>query len=159
MDWNNWIPRERATLCFVIDGARVLLIRKLRGLGMGKVNAPGGKIEPGESAVECAIRETEEEVGVTPIAPELFAEISFQFVDGYSLQCSVFFARAHEGSAYPTPEADPFWCEIAELPYAEMWQDDALWLPRLLAGEKLSGFFEFDGEVMLSHELRPWENQ
>lgn len=39
-----------ATLMFVIDEARgeVLLIRKKRGLGAGKINGPGGKIDPGK---------------------------------------------------------------------------------------------------------------
>ena len=57
MDWKNWIPRERANLCFIVKGGRVLLIRKKRGLGAGKVNGPGGKIEPGETSMESAIRE------------------------------------------------------------------------------------------------------
>lgn len=156
MDWNNWIPRERATLCFVIDGTHVLLIRKLRGLGKGKINGPGGKIEPGETATACAIRELQEEVGITPLAPELCAELSFQFADGYSLQCSVFLAHAHEGEVISTDEAIPLWCEIADIPYAEMWQDDALWLPQILRGEKMRGVFVFDGERMVSHEWLPW---
>lgn len=155
MDWNNWIPRERATLCFVVEGSRILLIRKLRGLGKGKVNGPGGKIEQGETATACAIRELQEEVGITPINPELFAEISFQFTDGYSLQCSVFLACFHEGEAHSTEEAIPFWCEISQIPFAEMWQDDILWLPRILNGEKLRGFFVFNNDEMLSHELQP----
>src|SRR4051794_35353585 len=45
-DWAAWVPRERAVLCFIVCGGRVLLIHKKRGLGAGKVNAPGGKIEP-----------------------------------------------------------------------------------------------------------------
>ena len=37
IDWPNWQPRDPATLVFVIREGRVLLIRKKRGLGMGKV--------------------------------------------------------------------------------------------------------------------------
>jgi 8-oxo-dGTP diphosphatase len=70
MDWNSWIPRERANLCFILRHGRVLLIRKKRGLGAGKINGPGGKIEAGESALASAIRETQEEVGVTPVGLE-----------------------------------------------------------------------------------------
>src|SRR5438094_443021 len=66
MDWKNWTPRERANLCFILKDDRLLLIRKKRGLGAGKINAPGGKIDPGETALESAIRETREEVGVVP---------------------------------------------------------------------------------------------
>ncbi|NBV86555.1 MAG: NUDIX hydrolase, partial [Verrucomicrobia bacterium] len=41
MDWTRWLPSERANLCFIIKDRRVLLIRKKRGLGAGKINAPG----------------------------------------------------------------------------------------------------------------------
>ena len=56
----------RATLLFLIDRSTdsVLLIRKKRGIGAGKINAPGGKIDPGETPAECAVRETREEVGL-----------------------------------------------------------------------------------------------
>ena len=47
-DWPNWEPELHATLMFVRQGSRVLLIEKLTGIGMGKINGPGGKIDPGE---------------------------------------------------------------------------------------------------------------
>jgi 8-oxo-dGTP diphosphatase len=55
MDWSTWTPRDRAVLLFVIRGGQALLIRKKRGLGAGKINAPGGRIEAGESPEEAAV--------------------------------------------------------------------------------------------------------
>ena len=49
IDWKRWQPEVAATLMFVISGNKVLLIHKKRGLGAGKVNGPGGHIEPGEN--------------------------------------------------------------------------------------------------------------
>lgn len=57
IDWITWVPQERATLLFVIRNGQVLCIRKKRGLGAGKINGPGGRIDPGESAEQAAIRE------------------------------------------------------------------------------------------------------
>jgi len=34
-----------------------------------------------------------------------------------------------------------------------MWEDDAKWLPIVLEGKGFRGFFEFDGEKMLSHHV------
>jgi hypothetical protein len=34
-----------------------------------------------------------------------------------------------------------------------MWADDILWLPRVLAGETVSGYFLFDGDTMLDQRL------
>ena len=56
-DWDKWQPDIEATLVFIHQGSRVLLIEKLRGIGMGKINGPGGKIDPGETPLECAVRE------------------------------------------------------------------------------------------------------
>ena len=64
IDWGDWAPVDCATLCFVRQGSEVLLIRKKRGLGAGKINAPGGRLDEGESFEQAAIREVHEEVGL-----------------------------------------------------------------------------------------------
>ncbi|KAF6767561.1 NUDIX hydrolase domain protein [Kalmanozyma brasiliensis GHG001] len=43
---------------------QILLARKLRGFGAGTHNGVGGKVDPQETARECILRETREEVGV-----------------------------------------------------------------------------------------------
>jgi len=154
MDWTHWAPRERANLCFIMKEGRLLLIRKKRGLGAGKINAPGGKIEPGETALDSAVRETFEEVGVVPLAPRKRGELSFQFADGYSLHCTVFLALDCEGEPTETAEAAPFWTSVDAIPFDEMWADDAYWLPLLVAGKAFCGYFTFDGEILLSREIR-----
>ena len=153
MDWKNWTPRERANLCFIVKDGRVLLIRKKRGLGAGKVNGPGGKIEPGETALESAIREAQEEIGVTPLGIEERGMLHFQFTDGYSLECAVFIANDLDGEPVETVEAAPFWVPVDAIPFDEMWADDRHWLPEVLAGKRFRGWFEFDGEKMLSKRV------
>lgn len=153
MDWSSWIPRERATLCFIVKGGRILLIQKKRGLGAGKVNAPGGKIEPGETPLAAAIRETQEEIGVTPLELEERGHLHFQFTDGYSLRCTVFMAADFRGTPIDTAEAAPFWCAVDAIPYDEMWEDDQHWLPHMLAGHTFAAYFTFEGENMLSKKV------
>jgi 8-oxo-dGTP diphosphatase len=138
MDWTLWRPRERANLCFIRKDDRLLLIRK---------------IEPGETALAAAIRETWEEVGVVPLGAEPRGELHFQFANGYSLHCTVFFATDLRGEPVDTAEAAPFWADIKALPYDEMWEDDRYWLPLLLEGKSFTGFFTFDGEAMLTKTI------
>lgn len=153
IDWETWTPTDPATLLFVVEGARVLLIRKKRGLGAGKVNAPGGRIEPGETALDAAVREVEEEVGVVALSPREGGVLRFQFVDGYAIHVVVFRADAHRGEARETDEAIPLWTPLDHIPWPEMWADDRLWVPHLLAGRRFDGRFVFDGDAMLDHFL------
>lgn len=152
--WDEWTPTDRAVLCFIRKNGSVLLIRKKRGLGAGKVNAPGGRIERGESALEAAVRETEEEVGLTPVRAVNMGELSFQFTDGYGLHCTVFVATDYRGTLQETEEADPFWCAETDIPYGQMWKDDQYWLPSVLSGIPVRGRFAFDEDTMLTCEMQ-----
>jgi 8-oxo-dGTP diphosphatase len=153
IDWEHWVPKERAVLCFIQSGNQIMLIHKKTGLGKGKVNAPGGRIEPLESPVDAAIRETTEEIGLVPANLQKRGELFFVFVDGYSLHATVYFADQFTGTPVETYEADPFWCEIDSLPYGEMWEDDRHWLPLALEGMEFKGYFIFDNDEMLSFKL------
>jgi 8-oxo-dGTP diphosphatase len=154
MNWSTWQPRERATLCFIVKDRRILLIRKKRGLGAGKINGPGGRLEPGETTLAAAIRETQEEVGLTPLEVDERGVLHFQFADGYSLHCTVFLARDFTGELIETEEAAPLWCDTCSIPYHEMWEDDQHWLPHMIVGKSFMAWFEFDGERMLSKDVR-----
>jgi 8-oxo-dGTP diphosphatase len=153
IDWTTWRPADLATLTFVICDGRMLLIRKKRGLGAGKINAPGGRLDAGESWREGAVREVEEELRVTPLDPVHVGENRFQFVDGYSIHVAVFRATAIAGVPTETDEAVPLWCDLERLPYQEMWQDDPLWVPYVIDGRSFSGRFVFDGDLMLDHTI------
>jgi 8-oxo-dGTP diphosphatase len=152
-DWDVWTPADVAVLLFVIRGGQLLLIRKKRGLGAGKINGPGGRLEPGETPEQAAIRETQEELGVTPAAPRRRGHLRFQFVDGYAMECHVLTADDCAGEARETDEAIPLWTSLHDLPYDEMWADDRLWMPLLLAGRPFRGRFVFDGDALLDHQL------
>jgi len=146
IDWDGWRPEIRATLMFVREGDEVLLIRKLRGIGAGKINAPGGKIDPGETPRESAIRETEEELHVTPVNPRKMGELFFAMTDLPDIFCHVYVASEYEGKAVETAEAIPIWTHRFKIPFDSMWEDDRHWVPRMLEGESFRGRFLFEGE-------------
>jgi 8-oxo-dGTP diphosphatase len=152
VDWARWRGVE-CTLVFVVSDGEMLLMRKLRGLGAGKINGPGGKLDAGEAPLAGAIRETREEVCAVPRGLALAGRNAFQFADGSAIDVHVFRADALEGTPAPTPEAEPFWVRVDAIPYAEMWEDDALWLPHLLARRRFAGRFLFDGDRMRDWSL------
>ena len=153
IDWPAWTPTERATLLFVITGGRILLIHKKQGLGAGKINGPGGRLEAGETPEQAAVRETQEELCITPVGVTHAGTLRFQFYDGYALAGDVFTASGYEGDPTETDEAIPVWAQVDDIPYDNMWADDRLWMPLMLKGIPFEGQFIFDGDRMVDHDV------
>ena len=65
------------TLCLLKKDDKILLAMKKRGFAQGKYNGVGGKIEEGETPEQAMIRETEEEISVTPTKYEKVGFIEF----------------------------------------------------------------------------------
>lgn len=151
IDWDNWQAKDPATLVFVLKDDKVLLIRKKRGLGAGKINGPGGKLEAGETPEQCAIREVQEELHITPKNLKYHGENLFQFVDGYSIHVHVYTTHDFTGTPTETEEAVPLWFPLDNIPYSEMWEDDELWIPLMLEGKQFTARYIFDGDKMVDH--------
>jgi 8-oxo-dGTP diphosphatase len=148
-DWSTYAATEHAVIAFARRDEEILLIHKKRGLGAGKINGPGGRLEGRERPYDAAIRETQEEVGLTLHDPTESATLRFVFLDGYRLTVTVFVAWVFEGVLVETDEAIPFWTPVASIPWERMWADDRHWLPEVLADRYVEGRFVFDGDSML----------
>jgi 8-oxo-dGTP diphosphatase len=153
IDWTNWSGEMHATLMFIVQDGQILLIEKKRGLGAGKINGPGGKIDPGETPLQAVIRETQEELMITPHAPRKIGELRFVMSMCPDILCHVYRADGFTGTPTETDEAEPVWTALDEIPYQRMWEDDRHWLPLLLEEKTFIGNFIFEGEEMRWSEL------
>lgn len=66
------------TLLFLRTENKILLARKKKGFGLGKWNGIGGKFEQVETPEQAMIRETKEEIFVTPTEYEKVGIINFR---------------------------------------------------------------------------------
>jgi 8-oxo-dGTP pyrophosphatase MutT (NUDIX family) len=59
------------------DGGELLLTERAHDMRShpGQVSFPGGSVDPGETAVEAALREAQEEVGLDPASVEVFGRL------------------------------------------------------------------------------------
>jgi 8-oxo-dGTP pyrophosphatase MutT (NUDIX family) len=73
-------PRRGAVLILFGEGANgpeLLLTERAHHMRShpGQVSFPGGSVDPGETALEAALREAEEETGLDPAGVHVFAEL------------------------------------------------------------------------------------
>lgn len=132
----------------------VLLGQKLTGFGIGRLVGPGGKLEPGESSRDAAVREVFEEVGVRIREDDLvpIARIAYPFLDRpqFSQFSTAFTCARWAGEPRASSELAPEWFALDALPLDRMWADAVHWLPRALAGEFVEATFSFGvGDVMV----------
>ena len=75
------MSRQVFTLCVVVQNGKVLLGRKQRKHGAGYWNGFGGRLEDGETIQQAAIRECQEEIGITPTAITQAGMLMFHYPD------------------------------------------------------------------------------
>lgn len=141
----------QTTLLYLLKANQVLLAMKKRGFGVGKYNGVGGKLEVGETVEQAMIRETQEEIGVTPVNYQKHGILQFDmYYKGEHVleDVHVFTATEFNGEPCESEEMRPTWFAVDQLPLQQMYQTDKIWLPLLLAKRgSLTGFFKF------SHDL------
>jgi mutator protein MutT len=151
---------RQTTLCFLLTDKEICLATKKTGMGTGNLNGYGGKLEPGETIEEAAVRETEEEIGVKIAKEDLepVAAIKFYFFNKpeWDQEMRVFLARRWMGEPTESDEMRPEWVSLAAIPYDKMWADDTYWLPKVLAGKKIEAEFYFkeDHKQIVKFELK-----
>lgn len=138
-------------LCLLVKAGPekdILLGVKKVGFGAGKVVGVGGTVETGETLVETAVREMEEETGVLVNPRDLknVARITFLFPGKpeWDRMVYVFMANDWQGEPAESREIKPEWFKQDQIPYEEMWADAAHWLPEVLAGREIAARFVFN---------------
>lgn len=141
------MKKMETTLCLLRRENEILLAMKKRGFGEGKYNGVGGKIEGEETPEEAMLRETKEEIGVTPVTYERVGIVSFdEFYKGekVNLIFYLYFVTEWEGTPTESEEMKPNWFSLDNIPYTQMFPDDKYWLPLILEGKKIDAYFDFD---------------
>ena len=153
-----------STLVFALRAGQVLLGYKKRGLGAGKITGIGGKIEPGESIRNAAVRELHEEAGLAaePEALRPVAELDFRFPNKASWEMVVraYVVTAWTGEPTECDEIAPVWTPLDALPYERMWDDGQYWLPGALRGAQARWLFVYgpdNARVRIARRVVVWD--
>ncbi|MFZ8758719.1 8-oxo-dGTP diphosphatase [Microbacterium sp. HMH0099] len=137
----------------------VLLGEKLTGLGAGRLVGPGGKLEPGETPVDAAVREVREEIGVEVAPADLrpVGALDYHFPDrpAWSQRSHVFVADRWRGRPVESVELRPAWFALDAVPYDRMWDDARRWLPAVLRGATVDASCVFAADLATVSRWEP----
>lgn len=131
------------------------------GTHAGQVSLPGGKAEPGENFIQTALRETEEEIGVSQSAIKVIGRLSDFFVipSNFMITPVVGYASAKPVFTPQVSEVD----KILEGNLGALLREDAIQTKEILAAKTyrlMAPHFLFENEVvwgataMMLNELR-----
>lgn len=143
------------TLCIPVRNNQILLGKKTSGFLEGKYNGFGGKIEPGESVYNSAVRELQEECDITPTSMDHVGVIYFDSPNYLETGIMhVFKVIAWEGIPKQIEKMIPQWFDNDKIPYDQMCTDDPFWFPLFLEGKTFEAKFKFGEDmVVLEHEV------
>jgi len=142
-----------ATLCYVRRDGKTLMVHRIKkenDMHLGKWNGLGGKLEPGESPEECAIREIYEESGLRVSNPSLKGILTFPgFANDEDWYAFVFVFTNFEGELTESDEGNLAWIDDSKLLDLNLWQGDLIFIPWLSHPGFFSGKFIYkDGQFI-----------
>lgn len=114
--------RTAAVLIPIVGSPEPTLIFTVRTESLpshkGQISFPGGSLDPGESEVDAALREANEELGIDPEAVRILGELDTfpTFVSGYVITPIVgWIDRMPEISPNPAEVAEVFYVPVSDL--------------------------------------------
>ena len=151
-----------ATLCYLKADGKTLMIHRIKkedDMHQGKWNGLGGKLDPGETPEECAIREVFEESGLTIVDPILKGILTFpKFAKEEDWYAFVFLAHKYRGQLIESSEGVLKWIADEHLLSLDLWAGDLIFLPWLERQGFFSGKFVYQNGKLVEHSVVFYED-
>lgn len=142
----------QTTLCYLEqDGCYLMLhrVKKSHDVNKDKWIGVGGKFEPGEDALACALREVREETGLTMQSPLYRGIVDFYCDPWPAERMHLFTCTEFSGQMQPCDEGDLAWVAKEAVDRLPLWPGDRIFFRLLAAG---APFFHleltYDGDTL-----------
>ncbi len=128
------MPVKQTTLCYIERDGRYLMLHRTKKRdddNRDKWIGIGGHIEPGETPMDCALRECREETGLTLLDCRYRGLVRFRNDRWPDEDMHLFTATQYAGELIECDEGDLEWIDKRELLSLTLWEGDRVFL-RLL---------------------------
>ncbi|MFX0013776.1 MAG: NUDIX domain-containing protein [Promethearchaeota archaeon] len=160
------VSHKLATLAYIVCNNEILLLfRNKKGendFHREKYIGIGGRLEPGETPLECILRELKEETGYS-LSPEeikfrgyiYFDEINrnklTEDLPAFNWLVFLYYVHVTKKNEFINPEGDLHWISVDKIPYERMWAGDRIFTPKLLeTKEVIEAKFLYHGEEIIN---------
>jgi len=148
---------KATTLCYIERGNEYLMLhrtKKVNDMNHDKWLGIGGHIEPGETPMDCVLREAREETGLTLLDCVPRGLVHFRSDTDPDEDMHLFTATRFEGDMIVCDEGDLQWIDKSRLLALTLWEGDRIFLKLL---QDNAPFFEltlrYHGDRLTAAEL------
>lgn len=148
---------KQMTSCYLQRDGKYLMLhrtKKKNDINEGKWIGVGGKLEPGETPYECALREIKEETGYRAKSCEFRGIVVFSYNDNPPEEMYLYTCTDFEGQEIICDEGDLAWIDEDKLFDLNLWEGDKIFIDLVRSGK--SGFhltLNYDDDKLLGHKL------
>ena len=159
------VKHKLATLAYIRHEDDILLLfrnKKENDFHEGKYVGIGGRLEPGETPLECVIREIKEESGYSFLSENIQFRGYIYFDDATRNKSSedfpafnwlvfLYSAFVQVKKSFINPEGDLQWFSVHDIPYDKMWDGDRIFTPKILEStDVIEGKFLYENDKIIN---------
>ena len=153
-----------AALAYLRYEDEILLLfrnKKENDFHEGKFVGIGGRLEPGETPLECILREVKEESGYTFDSKtmhyrgyiyfdEIHRDKNTEDLPAFNWLVFIYSGFVSQKKPFNNSEGDLHWFSMKDIPYHKMWAGDRIFTPKILEdSEIIEGKFLYEDDELV----------
>jgi 8-oxo-dGTP diphosphatase len=149
---------KETTLCLIVKDDKVLMMlrnKKKQDVHLNKYNGLGGRVESGESKLDCVLREVYEEAGIILTNFHYVGKVTFKNF-GYKIGKEIMYsyvAYDYLNEIGDCDEGELVWIHKDQVLDLPLWEGDQYFLMHIINNEPFKGYLHYDGDQVVNHRI------